>query len=317
MEPLRIATMLPSATEIVCALGYRDSIVATSHECDYPSSIRNLPSCTDTKIDITGNSLAIDQQVKSLVEQGLSVYKVDAELIRSLKPNLVVTQTQCEVCAASPKDLEDALTKWVGGGPSIISLEPNYLEDVWKDIEKVAAGLENPQAGLTLIAGLERRIDKLSKLVIDYYTSQHLKTQLKRPRVGCIEWIDPLMAAGNWVPELVRFAGGQDVFGEAGKHSPWLDEEAIIREDPDIIIFMPCGYNIKETLKNLPTVTNKPWWNKLNAVREKKVFVVDGNQYFNRPGPRLVESLEILLQLILPEVFLKEFNYENVGWIKI
>lgn len=317
MEPLRIATMLPSATEIVCALGYRDSIVATSHECDYPSSIRNLPSCTDTKIDITGNSLAIDQQVKSLVEQGLSVYKVDAELIRSLKPNLVVTQTQCEVCAASPKDLEDALTKWVGGGPSIISLEPNYLEDVWKDIEKVAAGLENPQAGLTLIEDLQRRIDKLSKLVKDYYTSQHLNTQLKRPRVGCIEWIDPLMAAGNWVPELVRFAGGQDVFGEAGKHSPWLDEEAIIREDPDIIIFMPCGYNIKETLKNLPTVTNKPWWNKLNAVREKKVFVVDGNQYFNRPGPRLVESLEILLQLILPEVFLKEFNYENVGWIKI
>ena len=127
------------------------------------------------------------------------------------QPDVIVTQTQCEVCAASPKDLEDALTKWIGGEPSIISLEPNYLEDVWKDIEKVAAGLKNPQAGLTLIAGLERRIDKLSKLVIDYYTSQHLKTQLKRPRVGCIEWIDPLMATGNWVPELVSFAGGEDV----------------------------------------------------------------------------------------------------------
>ena len=211
-EP-RVVTLLASATEIVCALGYEDALVARSHECDYPASVTKLPACTESKIDTRKTSRDIDDQVKSIVEQGLSVYRVDGDLLKELQPDVIVTQTQCEVCAASPKDLDRAVRDWTGAEPRIVSLEPNALADVWTDIQNVAESLGAPDRGERLVAELQARMDAIEAQADQ---SDH------RPSIACIEWIDPLMAAGNWMPELVGMAGGENVFGEAGRHSPWM-----------------------------------------------------------------------------------------------
>ena len=306
MSKPHVVTLLASATEIVCALGYEDILVARSHECDYPVSVTTLPACTESKIDTRNTSREIDDQVKSIVEQGLSVYRVDGDLLKQLQPDVIVTQTQCEVCAASPKDLERAVRNWTGAEPRIVSLEPNALADVWTDIQNVAESLGAPDRGERLVAELQARMDAIEALADQ---SDH------RPSVACIEWIDPLMAAGNWMPELVAMAGGENVFGEAGRHSPWLTWEAICRADPDIVLILPCGYDIAESRRNMPALTGRTEWSDLSAVTTGRVYIADGNQYFNRPGPRLVESLEILAELSHPELF--SFGHEGVGWERL
>ena len=306
MSKPHVVSLLASATEIVCALGYEDILVARSHECDYPVSVTTLPACTESKIDTRNTSREIDDQVKSIVEQGLSVYRVDGNLLKQLQPDVIVTQTQCEVCAASPKDLERAVRNWTGAEPRIVSLEPNALADVWTDIQNVAESLGAPDRGERLVAELQARMDAIEALADQ---SDH------RPSVACIEWIDPLMAAGNWMPELVAMAGGENVFGEAGRHSPWLTWEAICRADPDIVLILPCGYDIAESRRNMPALTGRTEWSDLSAVTTDRVYIADGNQYFNRPGPRLVESLEILAELSHPELF--SFGHEGVGWERL
>jgi len=306
MSKPHVVSLLASATEIVCALGYEDILVARSHECDYPVSVTTLPACTESKIDTRNTSREIDDQVKSIVEQGLSVYRVDGDLLKQLQPDVIVTQTQCEVCAASPKDLERAVRNWTGAEPRIVSLEPNALADVWTDIQNVAESLGAPDRGERLVAELQARMDAIEALADQ---SDH------RPSVACIEWIDPLMAAGNWMPELVAMAGGENVFGEAGRHSPWLTWEAICRADPDIVLILPCGYDIAESRRNMPALTGRTEWSDLSAVTTDRVYIADGNQYFNRPGPRLVESLEILAELSHPELF--SFGHEGVGWERL
>ena len=230
-EP-HIVTLLASATEIVCALGFEDFLVARSHECDYPASVAKLPVLTESKIDTRKTSRDIDNQVKSIVEQGLSVYRVDGDLLKQLQPDVIVTQTQCEVCAVSPKDLDLAVRDWTGAEPRIVSLEPNALADVWTDIQNVAVSLGTPGRGERLIAELQARMGAIETQAEQ---SDH------RPSVACIEWIDPLMAAGNWMPELVEMAGGENVFGEAGRHSPWMTWDALCHADPDVILILPCG----------------------------------------------------------------------------
>ena len=309
MERPRVITMLPSATEIVCALGYRDAIVARSHECDYPKSIKQLPACTTSKIDTTKLSNEIDNQVKFIVEQGLSVYRVDGDLLRKLNPDVIVTQTQCEVCAASPKDLEEALSDWTGGRPKIVSLEPNGLTDVWTDIQNVANAIGEQQRGKELLEGLSNRL-----CLIEEKASKFLDTAIDRPRVACIEWIDPLMAAGNWIPELVEMSGGENIFGAAGQHSPWIEWDVVCKEDPDVIVIMPCGYDISESRRNMPALSDRSEWSSLKAVKNGTIYIVDGNQYFNRPGPRLADSLEIMAQLVIPEIFKSDFELEGIGW---
>lgn len=304
-EP-HIVTLLASATEIVCALGYEDALVARSHECDYPASVTKLPACTESKIDTRKSSREIDDQVKSIVEQGLSVYRVDGNLLKQLQPDVIVTQTQCEVCAASPKDLDRAVRDWTGAEPRIVSLEPNALADVWTDIQNVAEALGAPDRGERLGAELQARL-----CAIEAQTEQ----SAHRPSVACIEWIDPLMAAGNWMPELVGMAGGENVFGEAGQHSPWMSWEALCHTDPDVILILPCGYDITETRRNLPALIRRPEWSNLRAVTTGRVYIADGNQYFNRPGPRLAESLEIMAELLHPELF--GFGHEGIGWERL
>lgn len=306
MREPRVASLIASATEIVAALGARDLLVARSHECDFPADVAVLPAVTAPKLDIARPSGDIERQVKRLLEQALSVYRVDAERLRSLAPDIVVTQTQCEVCAVSQSDVEAALAQWTGARPRIVSLAPNALEDVFADIARVAAALGLAVRGQTLIAAMRQRIDAVAERV-------HALPD--RPRVAAIEWIEPLMAAGNWVPELIALAGGDNLFSEAGKHSPWMDWRDLVRADPDVILVTPCGFDIVRSTREMPALTVLPEWNDLRAVRTDSVFVADGNQYFNRPGPRLVDSLEILAELLHPGAFPP--RHAGTGWIRL
>jgi iron complex transport system substrate-binding protein len=300
---VRVVSLIPSATEIVCALGFEATLVGRSHECDTPEGVERLPVCTSPKFSGAGRSRDIDRQVKTLVEQGLSVYRVDAEVLRELRPDLVLTQSQCAVCAASLRDVEEALAAWVPSRPRVVSLEPACLADVWRDIQRVAEALGSPERGERLVRELQQRMEAILRRAsrLDH-----------RPGVACIEWIEPLMACGNWVPELVERAGGRNLLGEAGRPSPWTSEEELCRSDPDTIFVCPCGFDLPRTRAEIASLAGRPGWAGLRAVQEGQVFLADGNRFFNRPGPRLVESLEILAEVLHPEEF--HFGHEGLGW---
>lgn len=299
----RVVSLIASATEIVCALGCEDWLVGRSHECDFPPSVQRLPVCTKPKFDIEGSSCQIDERVKALLRESLSVYHVDADRLAELEPDVIVTQAQCEVCAVSLRDVERAVCSWLRACPQLVSLVPNALADVWIDIEHVAEALNMRERGVELVKRLQARIEAIAVKA---------KELSHRPTVACIEWIDPLMAAGNWVPELVELAGGVNLFGEAGKHAPWMMWDQLVAADPDVIIVLPCGFDIERSRRELPALTEKREWSDLRAVRDRRIFLADGNQFFNRPGPRLVESLEILAELLHTEVF--HFGHEGTGW---
>ncbi len=266
-------------------------------------SVKRLPICTAPKFNPHGASLEIDQRVKEILEKSLSVYRVDTEILERLRPDVIITQSQCEVCAVSLKDVEQAVCELVSSQPRIVSLEPNALADVWADIQRVAEALGAPERGVELVSHLRQRMDIIANKA---------RLLLEQPSVACIEWIEPLMAAGNWMPELVEMAGGANLFGLAGKHSPWLTWEQLVEADPEVIVILPCGYDIKKTREEMPALTQKPEWSQLQAVCQQRVYLTDGNQYFNRPGPRLVESLEILAEVLHPEMF--HFGHEETGW---
>jgi iron complex transport system substrate-binding protein len=303
MPGRRILSLLASATETVCALGFEKHLVGRSHECDYPESVKRLPVCTQPKFPTDGTSYQIDQRVKAILQEGLSIYRIDAEKLRELRPDVIVTQDHCQVCAVSLSDVEQALANYVDGRPAIVSLHPNNLGDVWRDMHRIAEALGVPERGKELVLELTRRMAPIAK------TAQTLEP---RPRVACIEWLDPLMAAGNWMPELVEIAGGVNLFGSAGKHSPYLSWNDLCAADPDVILLLPCGWDIERTRQDLPVLTKRPEWAKLKAVAAGRAYLLDGNQYFNRPGPRLVESLEILAELLHPEHF--HFGHQGKGW---
>ena len=301
-EP-RIVSLIASATEIVCALGFEDRMVGRSHECDFPPSVERLPVCSSSKVDVDGSSRAIDDQVRAIVADALSVYRVDACLLDELAPTVIVTQTQCEVCAVSLKDVEKAVCELVSSAPQIVSLAPMDLGDVFADVRAVAAALGRPERAERLNAGLMARLEAIRE------RSRELAA---RPTIACIEWIDPLMHAENWVPELVEIAGGQVMLGEAGRHSGYFEFERMVDADPDVIAVMPCGFDIPRTAAEMPPLAAQPGWSELSAVRNGRVFLTDGNQYFNRPGPRVVESAEILAELLHPEFF--DFGHRGSGW---
>jgi iron complex transport system substrate-binding protein len=302
----RVVSLIASATEIVCALGFEDALVGRSHECDYPDSVKHLPVCTEPKFNVKGSSCEIDQRVKAVLREALSVYRVHADLLRQLGPEVIVTQAQCEVCAVSLRDVEQAVCNWTGSRPRILSLEPNALVDVWDDIHLVADTLGAPERGADLIGRFQGRMGEIAG---------RARGLSARPTIACIEWIEPLMAAGNWMPELVDMAGGRNLFGEAGKHSPWMTWEELCAADPDVVLVMPCGFDIGRSRQDMPVLTRRPEWPCLRAVRSGRVYLADGNQFFNRPGPRLVESLEILAELLHPAAF--RFGHEDTGWQRL
>ncbi len=303
---MRIISLLPSCTEIVCALGCANELVGRSHECDFPPEIQSLPICTSAKVDASASSSAIDGQIKSLLEKALSLYEIKTDVLRELRPDIILTQAQCDVCAVSLADLEKALPSALSGRTKIVSLSPLRLADVWTSMQTVADALNVTDEGRAMLSRLKNR-------VVDIIQKTCMLT--KRPTVACIEWMDPLMAAGNWVPEMIELAGGKDVFGISGKHSAWMQWEALVKADPEIIVLMPCGFDLERTRREAFAMTNRPEWSKLRAVKSKKVFATDGNAYFNRPGPRVVESIEILAEIIQPRMF--SFGHENRGWAKL
>ncbi|HEX6386577.1 MAG TPA: cobalamin-binding protein [Anaerolineae bacterium] len=302
-SPKRIVSLIASSTEIVHALGFGAWMVGRSHECDYPPEVKALPTCTAPKFELDGTSYDIDQRVKAVLQEALSVYRVDADVLEQLQPDVIITQSQCEVCAVSLHDVEAAVCQLVSSQPQIVSLEPNALDDVWRDIRRVAEALGAPERGEALVAELRARMAAVAEQV---------KMLDVRPKVACIEWIEPLMAAGNWMPTLVEMAGGVSLFGEAGKHAPWLTWEVLRAADPEVIVVLPCGWDIARAWQDMPYLTQQPGWEELRAVRNGRVYLADGNQYFNRPGPRLVESLEILTEMLHPGRF--DFRHRGRGW---
>ncbi len=306
MPGQRIVSLIASATEIVVALGCEDELVGRSHECDYPPSVRALPVCTEAKLDTGASSRKVDDQVKAILRDGVSVYRVFADVLERLQPTVIITQTQCEVCAVSLKDVEAAVGTLVASKPRVVSLEPMALSDIWSDILRVGEALDARERAAPLVAELQQRLDRLEA------ETSVLKP---RPTIACIEWIDPLMSAGNWVPELVAIAGGVNLFGQAGKHSPWMTFDDLAKADADVIAIMPCGYDIPRTRREMPALTATPGWNQLRAVQMGRVFVTDGNQYFNRPGPRVVESAEILAEILHPGRF--DYGHKGAGWRRL
>ena len=299
----KVLSLLSSATEVVYALGCEDQLVGRSHECDYPPAVMTLPICTKPKFNVDGSSIEVDEKVKSILQNALSVYYINEDLLKELKPDIILTQSQCEVCAVSEKDVKGVVKNITGINPDIISVEPNSVKDIFKDIKIIAEALNVVDKGADLIEFMKYRIRTLKKSYDD-------KSELT---VAAIEWIDPLMAAGNWVPELIEMAGGINLFGEAGKHSPWMEYKDLIEKDPDNIIIMPCGYNIQKSIIEIDSLIKQKGWKEINAVQNDKVYITDGNQYFNRPGPRIIESLEILIEIFHNDK--TDFKHIDSGWI--
>lgn len=302
--PLRIVSLIPSATEIVDVLGLGDCLVGRSHECDYPPGVAALPVCTAPKFDPTGDSAVIHQRVTDLLTSALSVYQVNLDVLEALQPTHILTQAQCEVCAVSLGDVESAVANLTHSQPQIISLQPNVLADVWADIERVGLALGvAPDAVAACLNQLNQRLRDCA---------DRAATCEPKPKVVCLEWTEPLMAAGNWVPELVQLAGGTSPLGAVGQHSPWISWDDLTAADPDKIVIMPCGYDLAVTRRETQALTQHSVWATLKAVQKGQVYLVDGNQYFNRPGPRLVESLEILAEIFHPQAFVPA--HQGRGW---
>jgi iron complex transport system substrate-binding protein len=299
-----IVSLLPSATEIVVALGLRDCLVGRSHECDFPAGLEELPVCCEPTIDISASSREINSQVEQRLSSAVSLFRLDTEKIAELQPTLILTQMQCEVCAVSENDVRATVEKLADSKPQILSLSPNCLADVWQTIRDVASAVGVSERGKKLVVELQSRLDAIRDGV---------SQTGRRPKVACIEWLDPLMTAGNWVPELVEIAGGENLLGRASEHSPWLKWDELISADPDVIVVLPCGFDLERTRAEASSLARNSQWEKLRAVRNGAVFLTDGHNFFNRPGPRLVESAAILAEILHPDIFPATSN----GWAKM
>lgn len=305
--PLRIVSLLPSATEILAALGLMPFIVGRSHECDDPADIVDRAICTRARLSPAKPSAQIDADVQTLLQAALSLYEVRLEVLQQLQPTHIVTQDQCDVCAVTFSTVQQAVASLSEPQPQIISLQPNTLAEVWDDISRVATVLGVDAT--PVLAALKQRVANRQQ------QTAHL-TLSERPTVAAIEWIDPLMGSGNWIPELVELTGGRNLFGAVGHHSPYLSWTQMLAADPDVVIVMPCGFDLDRTRQEMQQVlASQPQWQELRAVQQQQLYITDGNAYFNRPGPRLVDSLEILAEILHPELFAP--RYAATGWEKL
>ncbi len=299
---MRIVSLLASATEMIYALGCQDQLVGRSHECDYPPEVQALPVVSKVQIDISASSAQIDAQVREMARdaltperaalKALSIYAIDTELLQQLQPDVIFTQTQCEVCAVSERDVIAALRQLTGLQPRVISLSPYWLDDVWQDMLRVGEALGRTEQSQRLVNDYKKSLAHLREITAGFGGT---------PRVTVLEWLDPLIAAGNWTPELVAYAGGEHVLSQEGLHSSRLSWDELQRADPDVLILSPCGYSLERTLEDVTLLQQHPAWPMLRAVQMGRVYAIDGNQYINRSGPRLVESALLLARAIWGE----------------
>jgi len=280
---MRVVSLLPSATEIVCALGCRDRLVGRSHECDFPPGVEALPALTEAKVDPRAGTAEIDRDVRRLVEQGLSVYRIDTAALERLAPDVVVTQDQCQVCAVSLGEVEAAVRALARRDVRVVSLSPLSLFDAHRDVLRVAEALGAEARGAAVVEAMSARLARVRRAASG-----------GRPRVAHVEWMEPLMVGGHWIHELVEAAGGVHGLGVRDARTEPVSWESLRSYDPEVVVVAPCGFAVPRSLRDLPLLTRRPGWDGLAAVRAGRVFVADGNAFFNRPGPRLVETAEIL-----------------------
>ncbi len=310
---MKIASLLPSASEIVCALGLRENLIGRSHECDYPQDIKELPILTRANID-GGTSNAIDQQISQLLQDNLSVYSINLERLQQLQPDVIITQSQCDLCAVSFDEVNNTLQGTeLASSTQIINLYPKVYEDIFADIYKVATSLDaNTNIGLNMI----NKAKKLSSNIRKRIQSVEEKTKAiaNKKTIFCIEWIEPLMNAGNWIPSLVAKAGGlipAPFDDQTGEHSHYVTWQSLVEADPEVIILMPCGFDIARDRQEMDLLRQRPQWSLLQAVKTNQVYLVDGNQYFNRPSPRICDGVEIVAEILYPDLFARKHDYAD------
>jgi iron complex transport system substrate-binding protein len=323
---MRIVSLLPSATEILYALGVGDQIVGITHECDFPPEVHGKPALIKPRVDPTAAPAEIDRQVSDLVARGESIYAVDADLLASLAPDLIVTQDLCHVCAASPDDLATALTRFARA-PRVLTLIPHSLDDVWQDIIRTGDATNTRPRAEALAAELKARGQAVASMTASVSASPNVQafaaaqtvvsstassantrasaaTQTPaRPRVACLEWLDPIYVGGHWVPEMVAIAGGVDVLGRAGHPSFKVSADDVAQSNADVIVVMLCGYDAKRNAKEFQATKIPSNWESLPAIRNRRIFAVDANSHFSRPGPRLADGLQLLAHLFNPRQF--------------
>ena len=289
---MRIVSLLPSATEIVCALGLRDRLVGVTHECDFPEDVATLPKVTRTLIPKDASSGAIDQMVRERLKESRALYSLDMDVLSELRPDVIVTQALCDVCAVAEQEV-CAAAESLPGPPRVVNLEPQTLSEVLDSIRAVGSALGMATVADEVVARLTRRIQSV----------RQGSRMLRHPtRVVLLEWLDPPFSSGHWSPELVRLAGGVELLGREGKDSETLTWNAVVEAEPEVLVVACCGFDIERTLEDIQMLRDHPEWRRIPAVEAGRVYVVDGSQYFSRPGPRLVDSLEILAHVLHPLV---------------
>jgi iron complex transport system substrate-binding protein len=291
---VRVVSLLPSATEIVCALGAADELVGISHECDHPPEVSTRPVLTCSRLPEDERSRQVDRSVRELLQAALAIYDLNVDLLAKLDPEVVITQDLCQVCAVSYGAVCAAMDRLAGREVAVVSLHPQRLDDIWADLRRVAAALGRQAAGEALVAGLLGRLDRVER---------RAAAAGSRPTVVSIEWLDPVMLGGTWMPELIVAAGGEPLGVAAGERAPTLDLAALRRLEPEVVVIKPCGYPVERTLAELDLLPRVLPWTAWPAVRAGRVYVADGNAYFNRSGPRIVDSAELLAGCLHPARF--------------
>ena len=286
---MRIVSLLPSATEIVCALGARAELVGRSHECDFPPGVEQVPVLTSSRIGPLPSSQAIDASVRDVLRDALAIYEIDVERLRRTAPEVIVTQDLCDVCAVSIDDVRAAVARLARQDVAIVNLHPMRLADIWRDVAHVAEAIGRSADGEALVAALRARVAEVAR---------RAATLRRRPRVITIEWLAPVMIGGMWMPELVELAGGDPLVTRPGEHAPTLERHDLAALDPEVVVVKPCGFRLERTLDELDVLLDA-----LPRGWRGRVYVADGNAFFNRPGPRIVESLEILAACVHPQAF--------------